>query len=311
MSRWSFAFAALGAALLVPAVARADDEDEAIEPLPAAAAAPAPILTTTAVSPAGPSVDTVHLRSGGMYRGRVTEIVPGDHVTIIVTTDGTARRLPWSDLERVIVASTPIPPATATATAPTGGTATPSPMVGPRARVHITTKRQVILYRRPAGSSAWEQACTSPCNLELPLGDTYRIAGSGLSQNKELRLQASPGGAVDILVDPPSVGGMVLGGLTAGVGYMVGYIGLLVMAGGASTGDDETANGGALALLLGAGAGVVGTVVFINSATTDIIQRGPGADQDAFVRRPTWKSAGGASSGMPTASFPVLFSGTF
>jgi hypothetical protein len=71
-------------------------------------------------------------------------------------------------------------------------------------------------------------------------------------------------------------------------------------------------------MLVGAGITVLGVVVFINSASTDISQRtgGPASSQpnDAFLRRPTWKSVASsaeAANSAPAAAFPVLFTHRF
>lgn len=330
--RRAFFFSILLAASLVPSLALADDEPPPPLPLPAPAA---PTTTPSAST----TVDAVHLRNGGFFRGRVTEIVPGDHVTVVVAPGGETKRIPWADVDRVIVASTPVPPTPTTATPVPSSTPTaPAPMVGPRARVHITSPKQVILYRKAAGSSTFQQACTSPCDLELPIGDTYRIAGNGLSQNKELHLAASPGGVVDITVDPPSTGGMILGGFIAGAGATAAYVGVMLALVGQTVADrtcyssssssyassceddkDDGAtvrNAGLITMVVGAGVAALGVVVFINNATTDISQRTGGGQQanDAFLRRPTWRgvaSSAEGATGAPAAAFPVLFTQRF
>lgn len=333
--RRAFFISTLLAASLVPSLALADDE--APPPLPAPSAAP-----SASASSASTTVDAVHLRNGGFYRGRVTEIVPGDHVTVVVAPGGETKRIPWADVDRVIVASTPVPPLASTPSSPATPAAPaaspptpPAPMVGPRARVHITAPKQVILYRKAAGTSSFQQACTSPCDMELPIGDTYKLAGNGLSQNKELHLAAGPGGFVDIVVDPPSTGGMILGGFIAGAGATAAYVGLIMTLVGhtaaqstcysqssscaSESSDGATVrNAGVVTMIVGAGLTVLGVVVFINNASTDINQRigGPGAPpaNDAFVRKPTWRgvaSSTESATGAPAAAFPVLFTHRF
>jgi hypothetical protein len=327
--RRAFFFVSMVAATLVPSVAFADDE--APPPLPAATATTTPSASTT--------VDAVHLRNGGMYRGRVTEIVPGDHVTVVVAPGGETKRIPWPEVDRVIVASTPVPPAPTPTTPVASAPTPPAPMVGPRARVHITSPKQVILYRKAAGTSTFQQACTSPCDLELPIGDTYRLAGNGLSQNKELHLAAGPGGFVDIVVDPPSTGGMILGGFIAGGGATAAYVGMLMALVGQSEADrscytyssssyggesceerqsdaETLRNAGLITMVVGAGITALGVVVFINSASTDIGQRtgGPSRSNDAFLRKPTWRSVASSAesaNAAPAAAFPVLFTHHF
>jgi hypothetical protein len=209
-------------------------------------------------------------------------------------------------------------------------------MVGPRARVHITSPKQVILYRKAAGTSSFQQVCTSPCDLELPIGDTYRLAGNGLSQNKELHLAAGPGGFVDIVVDPPSTGGMILGGFVAGGGATAAYVGMLMAFIGQAEADrscyahslsygsesceerqsdgETLRNAGLITMVVGAAVTVLGVVVFINSASTDIGQRTGAQPNDAFLRKPTWRTvatSAESATGAPAAAFPVLFTHRF
>jgi hypothetical protein len=83
--------------------------------------------------------------------------------------------------------------------------------------------------------------------------------------------------------------------------------------------DGETSrNAGLITMVVGAGITVLGVVVFINSASTDIGQRtgGGGAQpaNDAFLRKPTWRSvASGAetTTGAPAAAFPLVFTHRF
>src|SRR5262249_23659527 len=137
--------------------------------------------------------------------------------------------------DRVVVAATAIPPPPASTPSTAGGAPAtaplPAPMVGPRARVHITSREDVVLYRRPASSSGGGQACSSPCNEELPIGDTYRITGNGVAATKEFRLETSPSGTVELTVDPPSSGGKVVGGILTATGAIAAYMGLFIGAG--------------------------------------------------------------------------------
>lgn len=328
------------AVVSVSAAAHADDEEPPLhlQPVPAEGTPTSPPTTTESTTA---TVDTVHLRNGGLFRGRVTEIVPGDHVTVILPSNET-KRIPWPEVDRVIVASTPIPPA-GTVSAPP---AAAPPMVGPKARVHVTSAKRAILYRRPAGTNSWVQACQAPCDVDLPIGDTYRIAGNGLSQSKEIHLEAGPNGFVDLVVDPPSTGGMVIGGVLAGAGGLTGTVGALVALVGASNAGldcnhyyDSTyyyskdqcerdkrdgpglRDAGLVTLGVGAAVGVVGLVVFLNSAKTDVDQRGHAASdakldlpRDAFVRRPEWKtvaSSAESATPVPPASFPLVLTGHF
>lgn len=274
-------------------------------------------VTTEKPTAAPATVDAIHLRNGGLYRGHVTEIVPGDHVTILVEK-GEPKRVAWSEIDRVVVATTPMPPPPSSGdqvgarTIPSSTAPTPAPMIGPRARVHITSSSTVVLYRRVPGSTAWTQACTSPCDELLPLGDTYRVTGNGVAQSSEFSLQGGPNSNIDLKVDGQSTGGMVLGGGLAAVGSLVGYVGLLavvVTLDQHSSSDDDARAGGLVAMGLGTVAALGGVLIFLASAKTDVTQNQTGGGaKDAWRRVPTWRSA---ERGAPAAQFPVLFSHAF
>lgn len=319
MRRVLFALPVLATALLVATTAFAQEDTP--PPLPP----PLPPPATT------PTLDDVHLRNGGLVRGQVLEIRPGDHVTLRVE-GGATKTIPWAEVDRVIVSSAAAPP-TPPAAAP--APATPPPMVGPRARVHITSPSNVILYRRPAGSTSWVPACTSPCNEELPIGDLYRVTGNAVPASKEFSLEVGPGGTVDIAVDPASTGGMIGAGFLAGTGATAAYVGLLMTIFGqaiisgdcnerragtsscASKSDGESLRtAGLVTFGIGAAATVGGILLFLNSAKTDIVQSSTGKGEaprtlDAFVRQPTWRTASGAERAPAAPSFPIVFQHAF
>lgn len=325
----------LSALLLVPSIARADEYDDAVPLTPltpaAPAAAPAPAATTAA--PAAGTVDTLQTRNGTVHRGKVLEILPNSHVSIAVPGDGT-KKVPWADVEKVVVASYtgPLPPSAGGGTpVPYVAPSTPAieaPMVGPKARVHISGGKRVILYRRPAGSNAWSQACSTPCDVELPIGDAYRLTGNGVPQTKEFRLQAQPGGSVDLHIDPPSTAGILLGGTMAYGGAGTAYVGLIMTLVGLDGGgsyrktDTDLRDAGLVTMAVGAGIGALGLIVFLNSSTTDIDQQSSSGKSDAsaarpkldaFVRQPAWTATRTteAAAQAPGAAFPLLLTKTF
>jgi hypothetical protein len=291
-----------------PALATADEGAGASS----AHAAPGPAPAKAASDP-----DVLYLRDGGMFRGRATEIVPGSHVTLRLAS-GETKRFSWGEVDRVIVAAPSVPPP------PTAGARRDDgpPMVGPRARVHIASDKPVILYRKPAGTNAWTLACTSPCGVELPLGDTYYLTGSRIGKSKELKLKASPGGEVELTVDPPSDGGMVIGGIISYGGFITAYAGLLATLVGLASPRtrSDVRDGGLIALAAGSAVAGLGLLIFLNSATTDVDQEAGGsraasatrAPLDAFLRAPTWKApAESAAASVPAATYPVLFERRF
>ena len=281
--------------MLAPSAAFADDAPPASVPAGAA---------TTTESPTA-TVDTIHLRSGGLFRGRVTEILPGDHVTVVLPT-GETKRFPWVDVDRVIVASTTVPP-------PPPSSTVPAAMVGPRARVHIKSSgHRVTLFRRPAGSTELVAACDSPCDIELPIGDTYRVGGSGLSTTPEFMLAAKAGGSVDITVDGPNWFGIVSGGVLTLGGGITAYVGVIFALAGSGNsrssiyGNSESVrNAGLAAIAIGAVAIGLGLAIVYPSLKTDLSQQ-TGAARDAFVRTPTWRTA--SATGVEGQAVPMTFS---
>jgi hypothetical protein len=327
--------ALLGGGLLVPSSAHADD---------------APVAAATDVAPAAPP-DTLYLRNGGMIRGRVQEILPTSHVTVTLST-GEVRKVPWNEIERVIVASAatipPLPslPSTPPPVVAAPTPSTPLPMVGPRVRVHVDSKKKVELHRKRdgvGGTAGWVHACMSPCDVELPLGDTYKVTGSGILSSSEFHLHEEPNHTANIVVDPTSIGGMVIGGLLGGAGGWGAYVGFLMVVIGASQADadcnsrlytgyygststasynqcqSERRTGPGLRdaglVVLGASvaAGVAGVLVLITSAPTDISQPGGSSSKDAFLREPTWKrpSAVESAARAPASMFVPLVDARF
>jgi hypothetical protein len=296
-----------------------------MEPLPAAS--PPAVVAVAPASGARP--DAVYLRNGGMVRGRVHEIIPGHHVTATLEATGEVRIIPWAEIDRVILGDAtalPPPPGASILSAP--APSAPLPMDGPRAHVHISTPKTVQLFRRPAGTTSWTNACASPCDLDLPLNDDYRVTGSGVAQSKEFHLQGAPGEHLEIVVDPTSASGMVAGGLLAGSGAFAMYVGFLTtLVGIAQTSQNcssyyygssqqcqsEHDNGPAVRnvgigiLAVGAAAAVVGLVVVVNSAGTDVTQHGAAAraTKDAFLREPVWRGPM-ATNDAGTMMFPLL-----
>jgi hypothetical protein len=284
--------------------------------LAAALAAPTafadePVAAQAAAAPS--ANDEVHLRSGGVLRGHVTEISPGDHVSVTVGAE--TKRVAWGDVERVVVTQPP-------PEAPPGASAA-------RVRVHISSPKNVILFRRASGSTAWVQACTSPCNAELPLGDTYRITGNGVPASAPFTLEGPPGGLVDITVAPASNAGMIGGGFLAATGATVGFVGLVLTLAGQvqlSVRNSEThtippdqarseRNAGLVTMLVGAAVTAGGLLLCVSNGKTDVTQSASSAAPppeprpvDAFLRQPTWVASRPETA---AATFPAVFQGTF
>ncbi len=317
-------FGATGVMFLLASAAHADP----LPPLPpGGTAAQAPATAVPNVTPVGPSdADTVNLRNGSFFRGRVTELVPQDHVTIVLPSNE-VKRLAWTEIEKIVL-SQPPPQVVAPPQAP-------PPLVGPLVRVRIQSSVTTHLYRRPAGSASWTLACASPCGVELPLGDDYKLAASGATQAKEFRLRGSPGGSVEIIHSPPNGLGVLGGSLLAGaggtgmaVGALLSLVGIAQLNANCSSSYvndpqrcvDQKATApkvrdaglvtlGVSTLIAGAG-----LYIAITSAQTDVFQQeGGGPVNDAWLRRPEWQRAAPETAAMsgPAATFPAVFTRSF
>lgn len=87
------------------------------------------------------------------------------------------------------------------------------------ATVHLDGPRGTTLYRETTSDA--EVACVAPCDVALPVGETYRVGGV------RRKLDAAPGARVVWTLNPPSLAGQVTGGTLIALG-------LVALAGGAS-----------------------------------------------------------------------------
>jgi hypothetical protein len=94
------------------------------DPLPAAAQSATPASSAPALRPT--TDDVVHLRNGGFYRGRLSEIVPGDHVTIAIE-GGESKAIAWDEVDRVVASTGPTTPPVVIPRATTALSPAPSP----------------------------------------------------------------------------------------------------------------------------------------------------------------------------------------
>ncbi|MDF2691949.1 MAG: hypothetical protein K0S65_332 [Labilithrix sp.] len=268
-------------------------------------------------------VDTLYLRNGLRHRGQVTEVVPGDHVTIVDDHNG-MKVFPWSEVDRIVVTTLPPsldpppPPSASTPPTPAPPTPEPEPMTGPLARIHIDTPKPVVLYRRPWGTNSWTLVCNSPCTADVPVGDGYRVQGNGVHPSSEFRLGAHEGDDVTLAVDPSSSTGTVFGGILLAAGGLTSYVGLVAATSDRS--NDKESTQGLIALAVGASLGVGGLLLFIASRSTSVTpvrsatkertaEVPPRRRDAAWLGFEPWRSAEKETT--PKATFPVLFEGRF
>ncbi len=252
-------------------------------PLLAAVVAAAHVVTITSfVRPASAQViapqvgpDTVVLKDGGMIKGTLTEILPGDHATIQLTSGQTAT-IRWDVIGHIERNGAPLQTAPATAAKPTVVVA-PAPGPQGAAYVHIDADSDIRIERQVGAQ--WVGMCNAPCDRDLPLEGIYRIAGAGVRNSHTFHLSAShPGDRIIIAVNPASKGGFVGGIILASIGAPVfilgGFVLLIVAAVDASTHSDTGAAKAVGWTMFGIGAaGIIGGIVLIaNNASTGVDQ---------------------------------------
>lgn len=155
--------------------------------------------------------DIVRLKNGGLLRGKISELIPGDSVTI-VTLAGKTREIAMNEVDYAgPSAEDPqlaAPPAPAPAAVPkasedlgsereassgNGEKARPYITVhGKEARLHIVSNEEGITFHRQASSAVavgaggsafatgYERICTAPCDVSLPAGtETLALSREG------------------------------------------------------------------------------------------------------------------------------------
>lgn len=282
---------ALATLLLTPAVAQADDD-----------VTPQPV-----VAQGTGSVDTVQLRSGVIIQGRITELIGGDHITLVVA-QGVTQSVAWAEVERLIIskdsfpakARPPIPPPLPPVVYTPPHPPPPPAMVGPFVRVHIKASGTAYLYRRAEGTADYVTVCESPCDAEMPLSDSYKLGGSGFKTTEPFKLHGHPGDTVRLNIEGASVLGVVGGSAVAFAGTMALGVGS----------DDDHGKGNAVVALLGLVGMGLGSLIIYKSFQTDFSQETSRGDGVGAVRKPTWRSTSSNERAAP-ATFPVVYEGRF
>jgi hypothetical protein len=171
---------------------------------PASAAAP----TAKAPDSTASDADVIRLKNGGLVRGKISELIPGDSVTIVTIT-GKTREFPMSEVDYAgPVDADPQHPAAAGAPsaspperAPKSSarSAADDAVVKPHvtvhaqeARLHLVADADGITFHRQAGASVaagfrgpvyvtdFERICTAPCDASLPVGvETIALSVEG------------------------------------------------------------------------------------------------------------------------------------
>jgi hypothetical protein len=190
--------------------------------------------------------DIVRLKNGGLLRGTISELVPGDSVTII-TASGKTREFKMAEVDYAgpadrdpqATAKPAAPPATAPAaeTTDAADASKTEPLVtvsGQRADLQLTSEPEGVTFHRQSGSAvavgargaavaiAFDRLCTAPCKVSLPAGtETFALSRAG-----EFPIFAEPvtvpAGPSQVVGSFKSRSGVRVAGWVIAVGSVVG-----------------------------------------------------------------------------------------
>jgi hypothetical protein len=262
-----------------------------------------PVVVAIALAASSPALadstagDAIVLKSGGLYRGTLIDVVPNDHARIRLES-GEIENVAWGEIDHVEKAPAPKPYAPPPASPPDAPIAPtlpkPSPVAPPRVLVEMSGSPDATLERRAA--DGWETACRSPCEEWLPTGDTYRIGGSGVRESRVFSLSGSNGEGVEIAVDAASSGAFTGGIVAASIGVISLPFDLAML----STLGTPVANGdlgpvGIVTTVVAVVLGAVGSAMFLSNARTTAVQTGVKVDATpppvVGLRFPDWNDA--------------------
>ena len=195
----------------------------------------------------------------------------------------------------------------------------------PTVHVHVTSPKPVELERRADdGPGAWETACASPCDRELPTSGEYRVAfGKAEKPGEPFRLDPAIRGAVVLKVQPPSPSTktagtviVVLGSAVAGAGLVgVVWSGSLLLGApdcGSESAGDWCGLGraiGAFFLVVSGAALLAGTGVILGGASMIADADASTSQRPVATREPTWSAP--RAEAPSKAAFVTPFSFSF
>lgn len=228
------------------------------------------------------AVDTVELRSGGVVKGTIVELLPGDHVTIQLPSG--MKTFSWGEIARVERAGAQPQVQGPVYTAPPGTQPTPTnnnePLVQPgepSTRVYIDSSSPVNLFHMDNHGDV-KTVCIAPCGEVLPMTGLYWVAGKDI--NASDKFQLPPGKAETKLhVSGGSKGAVTAGVVLAVVGgniFLIGGLILLGVAAVAAAPSRTTGDlGGAWAVSgtitgVGLAMGIAGLVLWLANSSSSV-----------------------------------------
>lgn len=265
--------------------------------------------------------DLVVLHDGAEMRGKLVEVLPGDHATLQLATGQTAT-IAWTVIARIERMREPHA-APASILTPTTGSVT----------VHIDSPVSVDLMREVADDSPesavatttdererprakrrkthWVPVCGSPCDAPVSLEGNYRIGGeNGIRTTHAFHLNGRAGDRVIVSVDPSTtrgfVGGILVGSLgVAGMGAGIAYLFVAFTRGVLGSNTEAETTTGLVFLGAGAGVGLTGLAMMLGSLHSGSTQS---VDTPA-LRVP--ERARASMPGVAAAPAITLWSGSF
>ncbi len=232
----------------------------------------------------------------------------------------------------------PLAPLPAPAVAPTPESLSPLPPGPPPSRppmyvpvpppaphtvfVHVDAARPVMVQLLSPYDTRWHDVCLSPCDTELPLEGTYRVAAPGIMGSRELELEATPGERVVLDVNVRTLAQHRTAERLTIAGYIAGAAGLGLEIAALAVNSDSTAD----AALIWSGAGAA--VAAITLAITAYVMGQPsGLSQSSAgpmvaapvgavpgplsVRQPLWTARTGETPRLPPMTTIPILTSTF
>jgi hypothetical protein len=185
--------------------------------------------------------------------------------------------------------------------------------------VHVQGRRGVVLLQQRTPESAWETACTAPCDMRLPSAYRYRAGGGGLSLSPDFTLDAPPGTRETVVVARAGKTAFVIGIVLLSAGPVVNLVGwgVLLSAVGGDGHEGSTATVGIA--VAGAGslmviAGLVLTIMNAGSradASQELEPSAAGLPAPGSWRTPTWSTATTEGKSVPPPVGIPILSGRF
>ncbi|HUQ53100.1 MAG TPA: hypothetical protein VM692_12825, partial [Gammaproteobacteria bacterium] len=218
------------------------------------AAGPSSASETTTAEPstaAAPQADgdVVRLKNGGLLRGKVSELIPGDSVTIVTLT-GKVREFPMSEVEYAGPAaqdpkrsapSVDVSTAQKQPESVSADIAKPYVTVhGREARVKLVSDTDGVTFYRQTGSAfavgaggsafatGYERICAAPCEVSLPAGTETLALGRGDKAPRAAEPVTLPAGVSEVRGTFQSRAGVRVGGWIILVGGAI--VGSVLMA---------------------------------------------------------------------------------